>query len=263
MSDEASLKGWVNFAKEQGLEALAVKHHRRRYNLDFKLKVVEYYQTHAVGVSKVAAIFNIPASQVYSWDRAFKLGELSALIPRQKGRPRLMKKKPVKSTHQSALSLSEKHSYEEEILRLKEQLFRTEMERDILKKLPAVGSLSNKAKTLAVDSVRGDRKNRCTVNDLLTFFDLKHATYDDEKKRLLKTNKYQQIQNMIQNIFLVSHKTYGYRHIHRQLLNQGVKISANTGIKLMHILGIKNHIYRRHTISYSSYKGNIGLIFQR
>ncbi|QEA58164.1 transposase (plasmid) [Weissella hellenica] len=64
-------------------------------------------------------------------------------------------------------------------------------------------------------------------------------------------------------MFLASHKTYGYRHIHRQILNQGVEISANTVLKLMHIVGIKNHIYRRHTSSYSSYKGNIGLIFQR
>ncbi|WP_251939984.1 IS3 family transposase [Weissella paramesenteroides] len=71
---------------------------------------------------------------------------------------------------------------------------------------------------------------------------MKHATYYDEKKRLFKTDKYQQIQNMIQNIFLANHKIYGYRHIHRQLLNQGVKISANTGIKLMHILGIKKAV---------------------
>lgn len=142
LSDEASLKGWVNLAKKQGLEALAVKHYRSSYNLEFKLKVVEYYQTHTVGVSKVATVFNISASQVYSWDRAFKLGELAALIPRQKGRPRLMKKKTVKSTHQSALPLSEKQAYEEEILRLKAQLFRTEMERDILKKLPPRSDLS-------------------------------------------------------------------------------------------------------------------------
>ena len=47
LSGEVSLKGWVNLAKEQGLEELAVKHHKRQ------LKVVEYYQTHAVGVSKV------------------------------------------------------------------------------------------------------------------------------------------------------------------------------------------------------------------
>lgn len=98
--------------------------------------MVEYYQTHAVGVSKVAAVFNISASQVYGWSRAFKQGGLAALIPRQKGRPRLMKKKSVTSMHQTTLPLSERQAYEEEILRLKSQLFQTELERDILKKLP-------------------------------------------------------------------------------------------------------------------------------
>lgn len=48
---------------------------------------------------------------------------------------------------------------------------------------------------------------------------------------------------MIQHIFLTSHETYGYQRIHQQLLNQGVKSSANTVLKLMHTLGIKSHIY--------------------
>ncbi|WP_404975240.1 IS3 family transposase [Weissella paramesenteroides] len=64
---------------------------------------------------------------------------------------------------------------------------------------------------------------------------------------------------MIQKIFITSHETYGYRRIYCQLLNQGIKSSANTVLKLMHELGIKNHIYRRHTSSYSSYKGNVGM----
>lgn len=136
------LEKWVNTAQKQGIGALKVKHHQNHYHLDFKLKVVEYYQTHDVGINKVAAVFNISASQVYIWDKAFKQGGLAALIPRPKGRPRLMKKKPATLTHQAALSLNEKQAYEEEILRLKAQLFRTEMERDILKKLPPRSNLS-------------------------------------------------------------------------------------------------------------------------
>lgn len=53
-----------------------------------------------------------------------------------------MKKEPATLTHQAAPPLSEKQSYEEEILRLKAQLFQTEMERDILKKLPPRSNLS-------------------------------------------------------------------------------------------------------------------------
>ena len=134
--DTSMLGKWVNTAQKQGISALEVKHHQNHYVLDFKLKVVEDYQTHDMGINKVATVFNIPASQVYSWDKDFKQGGLAALIPRKKGRPRLMKKKSATLTHQAALSLSEKQAYEEEILWLKAQLSQTEMERDILKKLP-------------------------------------------------------------------------------------------------------------------------------
>ncbi|MCP0887644.1 transposase [Ligilactobacillus sp. WILCCON 0076] len=59
------LRGWIYTACQQGLEALRVKRHTNKYSLDFKAKVVEYYQTHNLGVVKVAAVFNISASQVY------------------------------------------------------------------------------------------------------------------------------------------------------------------------------------------------------
>lgn len=78
------LKRWINTARQQGLEALAVKRHKSEYSLAFKAKVVEYYQTHDLGINKVAAVFNISASQVYSWDRAFKNGGLAALLPVEK-----------------------------------------------------------------------------------------------------------------------------------------------------------------------------------
>lgn len=135
LSDSSVLRSWINTAKQQGLEALAVKRHKSDYSLDFKAKVVEYYQTHDLGVNKVAAVFNISASQVYSWERAFKNGGLAALAPGRKGRPSSMKKqKPIQHP---TLPLSEKQAYEEKIMQLKAQLYRTERERDLLKKLPS------------------------------------------------------------------------------------------------------------------------------
>lgn len=59
------LKDWIHIAHQQGLRALAVKRHRSNYSLTFKAKVVEYYQIHDLGVSKVDVIFNVSASQVY------------------------------------------------------------------------------------------------------------------------------------------------------------------------------------------------------
>lgn len=128
------LKNWINTASQQGVEALVVKRSRSEYKLDFKANVVEYYQTHDLGVSKVAAMFNISSSQVYTWNRSFENGGLAALVPRQKGRPSTMKKK--KTVQPQKLSLSEKQAYEEKIMQLKAQLYQAEMERDLLKKLP-------------------------------------------------------------------------------------------------------------------------------
>ena len=128
------LKRWIDTARQQGLEALAIKRYKSEYSLDFKTKVVEYYQTHNLGVGKVADVFNISASQVYNWDRAFKNGGLAALAPGKKGRPSSMKKqKPIQHP---VLPLSEKQAYEEKIMQLKARLYQVEMERDLLKKLP-------------------------------------------------------------------------------------------------------------------------------
>lgn len=54
--------------------------------------MVEYYQTHDVGINKVAAIFNIPVSLIWL-GKVFKHGGLATLIPRQKGRSRLFNEK--------------------------------------------------------------------------------------------------------------------------------------------------------------------------
>lgn len=132
--EQSIIRRWIHTAKEQGLMALKVNHTRKNYTLDFKSQVVNYYQTHDLGTVKVAAKFNINASQVYSWNKAFIEDGIAALIPKQQGRPTTVKKKPsIKKKH---ISLSEKQEYEEKLMRLEAKLHEVEMERDILKKLP-------------------------------------------------------------------------------------------------------------------------------
>lgn len=46
LPDTSMLGKWINTAQKQGISASEVKHHQNHYVLDFKLKVVEYYQTH-------------------------------------------------------------------------------------------------------------------------------------------------------------------------------------------------------------------------
>lgn len=92
----------------------------------------------------------------------------------------------------------------------------------------------------------------------MAFYNLKRATYYDERKRISKADKYQEIKEEIQIIFQESRETYGYRRIHVKLLAHNFKISPNTVLKLMNKIGIKNTVYRKHTSSYSSYRGSVG-----
>src|SRR5699024_3092526 len=76
--------------------------------------------------------------------------------------------------------------------------------------------------------------------------------------RISKPDKYQEVKEAIQTIFQESFETYGYRRIHIKLLSHNFKISPNTVRKLMNEVGIKNMVYRKHTSSYSSYRGDVG-----
>lgn len=109
-----------------------------------------------------------------------------------------------------------------------------------------------------MDSLRVEFQNKYSVNQLLAFYNLKRATYYDERKRISKSDKYQEIKEEIQIIFQEGLETYGYRRIHIKLLGHNFKISPNTVLKLMNEIGIKNTVYRKHTSSYSSYRGNVG-----
>ena len=92
------IRRWIDKAKCQGLAALSVKHTKTTYSSDFRLNVVRYYLTHSIGVSKVAAKFNISDSQVYNWAKKFNEEGYAGLLPKQKGRPRKVPKKSKKTT---------------------------------------------------------------------------------------------------------------------------------------------------------------------
>ena len=129
------IREWVSIAKENGLEALQRKNRHKSYPMEFKLAVIDYYKTNGLGLIDVATHFNISSSQVLDWNRRFDQDGIGGLRPKPKGRKPMKKKKTVR---RPKLDFSEKDKYEEEILKLKEELYHTKMERDFLKKLGAV-----------------------------------------------------------------------------------------------------------------------------
>jgi transposase len=127
---------WVRRARSQGLETLQKKKHHRSYTLEKKLAVVDYYQTHDEGVSQVAIKFDINPSQVTVWSRIFNESGAAGLRPRPKGRRPTMIKKKSKKTEE--LTPTEKEQLVQENMHLRKELYKTKMERDILKELGAI-----------------------------------------------------------------------------------------------------------------------------
>lgn len=134
--DSRQINDWVRRAQSQGLETLQKKKHHRSYTLEKKLAVVNYYQTHDEGVCQVAIKFDINPSQVTVWSRIFNESGAAGLRPRPKGRRPTMAKK--KSNKTEKLTPTEKEQLIQENMSLRKELYRTKMERDILKELGAI-----------------------------------------------------------------------------------------------------------------------------
>lgn len=135
--DTSMIRQWLYLAEAQGLEALKVKRQHRKYSLDEKMTVVDYYQTHEEGPSKVAARFNLNQSQVATWTRIFNEQGITGLRPKHKGRPSTMPKKNVKRSVEK-LDPTEKEKLLQENMKLRAALHEAQLERDFLKKLRAV-----------------------------------------------------------------------------------------------------------------------------
>jgi transposase-like protein len=107
---------------------LKLRHFKRKFTVDFKLRVINYYLNNDVSMSKVAASHNLLCSQISIWLKLFMEGGSEALKPKKKGRPSKMSK----MTKKDARKILKKES--DEIAALKSELRQVKMERDILKK---------------------------------------------------------------------------------------------------------------------------------
>lgn len=72
-----------------------------------------------------------------------------------------------------------------------------------------------------------------------------------------KPDKYRFIKALIVKIYNQHKGRYGYRRIHLELKNQGIKINHKTVLRLMNILGLKSII--RAKKKYKSYRGEVGI----
>ena len=123
---------WVQAYQLNGIDSLKGRRRKRTFTADFKLSVIDYYQTHEDSMAEVAARFDILTSQVSCWRSLFNQGGIKALEPHPKGRP--PKVKHTKKQLHHLANKTEVERLKEELAKKNQELYDTKMERDILKK---------------------------------------------------------------------------------------------------------------------------------
>ena len=99
----------------------------RRYTPEFKKKVIEFRWEHRLSLMQTAAQFKIPnGSIVDQWEHKYLERGMSGLMPKKKGRPSKMPKKPKKKEDLTRLE------------QLEAENAQLRMENEFLKKLDAL-----------------------------------------------------------------------------------------------------------------------------
>lgn len=123
---------WVQAYRLNGIDLLKGRRRKRTFTADFKLSVIDYYQTYEDSMAEVAARFDVLTSQVSCWRSLFKQGGIKALGPHPKGRP--SKVKHTKKQLHHLANKTEVERLKEELAKKNQELYDTKVERDILKK---------------------------------------------------------------------------------------------------------------------------------
>lgn len=136
--DATVVRKWKRFYDLYGIEGLQ-RRSNRRYDVKFKLRVLETIKAQDLSLKQAAARFNIAAeSSITNWRSAYEKSGILGLQNKPKGRPAIM------SDYQRKKKKSGKPLTREEELLLENERLRAEI--DFLKKLDALTLKNNKQK---------------------------------------------------------------------------------------------------------------------
>ena len=77
---------WIQNFRLSGADALKRRRVKRRFSVEFKVDVINYYQTHDENLAEVSAKFDVNSCQISLWRTAFNQYGIEALKPHPKGR---------------------------------------------------------------------------------------------------------------------------------------------------------------------------------
>ena len=123
---------WIQKYRLSGVDTLKRRRIKRSFSAEFKLDVINYYQTHDETLAEVSAKFDVNSCQISAWKAAFSQYGMEALKSHPKGR-----KPKVKLDKKKLRNLVNKNEVDwlrEELAKKNKELHDTKLENDILKK---------------------------------------------------------------------------------------------------------------------------------
>jgi len=154
----------------------------------------------------------------------------------------------------------DKDELEMELESLKRQVYRLQLELDILQKAAEVvkkdqgidlRKMTNREKTIVIDALR----EKYPLNELLAVVAISKSSYFYQKKALSRPDKYVSLRKEVRDVFGKNKCVYGYRRVHAVLRKNGITCSEKVVRRLM----LEEHLVvkGKKRRSYSSYLGEI------
>lgn len=100
-------------------------------------------------------------------------------------------------------------------------------------------------------------RHKFDLNLLLNQTNMARSNFYYHLKKTKKSDKYQELKELIKSIYHKHKGRYGYRRITDEINNKGIIINHKTVLRLMKLLGLKSLIRLK---KYKSYKGEQGKI---
>lgn len=200
-------------------------------------------------VNQIAAIYGVTPSAVSQWRKEL-LGE---------GRTIKMVN-PSADDKSIEQLLREKAELEAKIRRLENDVYKLQLERDILEKAGEIlkkekgislDKLTNREKVYLIDALRKKYK----LKELLSALMMPKSSYCYQVQCIRREDKYKELRFQIKELFTSNKERYGYRRIHCLLKQHGMLISEKVVRRIMN----EEQLIVRPTKKrkYNSYLGEI------
>ena len=152
-----------------------------------------------------------------------------------------------------------------EIDSLKKEIFRKQMELDILNKAAEIikkgqgidpRKLTNKEKASLIDALRMEYP----LNELLWMTSMPKSSYFYQKEAQDRHDKYAGLRKEIKEVFAENQNRYGYRRVHAEIKRKGTVISEKVVRRIMEQEQLAVPCKKKR--KYSSYKGEISPVVE-